>query len=97
MAMGLLWIQRSLVFQLELYASLIPSDGDRPRDAATEAYYKTLSPYHVWLLQKPFPLSLSQVPERRVFTAKFGGREADKLDRRNKGDVVRKLRVLMAM
>ena len=95
-AMGLLWIRRSLAFQLELYAILIPSGGDHPRDAAAEAYHKTLSPYHGWLLQKAFPLRLLQMPERRVFTAKFGGREADELDRRTKGDVVRKLRALVA-
>ncbi len=78
--MGLLWIRRSLAFQLELYVSLILSHGDHPREAATEAYHKTLSPYHSWLLQKAFPMSLSQMPERRVFTAKFGGREEDDLD-----------------
>ncbi len=47
--------------------------GMHPKDAALQAYNKTLSPYHGWLLQKVFPLSLSQMPDRHVFLAKFWG------------------------
>lgn len=96
-AMGLLWIRRSLAFQLDLYASLIPSTGKHPKDAAMEAYYKTLSPYHGWLLQKAFPLSLSQMPDRRVFIAKFGGLvEVDDLDEDNEREIVKKLKMLVS-
>jgi len=95
-AMGLLWIRRSLAFQLDLYTSLIPSNGQHPKDAAMDAYYKTLSPYHGWLLQKAFPLSLSQMPDRKVFIAKFGGREVDDLDKQSENEIVKKLKTLVA-
>mmetsp|Transcript_21446 Transcript_21446/g.45837 ORF Transcript_21446/g.45837 Transcript_21446/m.45837 type:complete len:369 (+) Transcript_21446:112-1218(+) len=95
-AMGLLWIRRSLAFQLDLYSSLIPSDGQHPKDAAMDAYYKTLSPYHGWLLQKAFPLSLSQMPRREAFIAYFGGREIEEFDAELEGVIVKKLERLVA-
>ncbi|KAL9186121.1 hypothetical protein ACHAXT_005359 [Thalassiosira profunda] len=95
-AAGLLWIRRSLAFQLDLYASLIPANGRHPKDAAMDAYYKTLSPYHGWMLQKAFPLSFSSMPDRTVFLAKFGGREPDDLDEAYERDVVKKLKALVA-
>jgi hypothetical protein len=95
-AMGLLWIRRSLAFQQDLYASLIPANGRHPKDAAVQAYEKTLSPYHGWLLQKIFPASLSQMPDRRVFIAKFGGTEAHNLDEDLEGEILRKLKTLVS-
>jgi hypothetical protein len=95
-AMGLLWIRRSLAFQQDLYASLIPTNGRHPKDAAVQAYEKTLSPYHGWLLQKIFPASLSQMPDRRVFIAKFGGTEVDNLDEELEGEILRKLKILVS-
>jgi len=94
-AMGLLWIRRSLAFQLDLYSSLIPSNGKHPKDAAMDAYYKTLSPYHGWMLQKVFPLSLSQMPDRQTFIAKFGGTEPDDLDETYEKEIVKKLKTLV--
>ena len=94
-AMGLLWLRRSLDFQLDLYSSLIPSNGQHPKDAAMKAYYKTLSPYHGWLLQKLFPASLTQMPDRKVFIAKFGGIEVDYLDEEYEKEIVRKLKSLV--
>lgn len=113
-AMGLLWIRRSLAFQLELYASLSsPSSsssssansgsvgnsrrhgGMHPKDAALQAYDKILSPYHGWLLQKVFPLSLSQMPDRQVFLAKFGGREVHELDEEYEQIIEKKLQLLV--
>ena len=78
-AMGLLWIRRSLAFQLDLYASLVHGRV-HPRVAAINAYDKHLSPYHGWALRKIFPASLSQMPERQVFLAKFGGIDVTELD-----------------
>ena len=95
-AMGLLWIRRSLAFQQNLYASLIPTNGRHPKDAAVQAYDKTLSPYHGWLLQKIFPASLSQMPDRRVFIAKFGGTEVDNLSEELERDIVKKLKMLVS-
>jgi hypothetical protein len=95
-AMGLLWIRRSLAFQKDLYASLIPAKGRHPKDAAVQAYDKTLSPYHGWLLQKIFPASLSQMPDRRVFIAKFGGTEVDDLNEELEGEIVKKLKMLVS-
>lgn len=70
-AMGLLWIRRSLAFQLDLYNSLIHG-GVHPRDAAYDAYWEHLSPFHGWALRKVFPASLQGMPDRHVFIAKFG-------------------------
>lgn len=96
-AMGLLWIRRSLAFQLDLYSSLIPSNGRHPKDAALDAYNKILSPYHGWMLQKAFPLSLSQMPDRQVFIAKFGGMDSvDDLDEEYEREIVKKLQSLVS-
>ena len=95
-AMGLLWIRRSIAFQLDLYSSLTDPNGKHPTAAAIDAYDKTLSPYHGWLLQKAFPLSLSQMPDREAFIAKFGGIEIDDLDVNTENEIVRKLKTLLA-
>jgi hypothetical protein len=94
-AMGLLWIRRSLAFQLDLYSSLINQDGRHPRDAAREAYIKHLSPFHGFALRKVFPLSLSQMPDRQAFIAMFGGVSLDELDEEYDREVVEKLKTLV--
>lgn len=94
-AMGLLWIRRSLAFQLDLYSSLLPSSTKSPTVAALEAYDKHLSPFHGWMLQKIFPLSLSQLPDREVFIAKFGGMDKIDLNERYEREIVEKLRDLV--
>jgi len=95
-AMGLLWIRRSLAFQLDLYASLIAEDGPHPRDAAYKAYERHLSPYHGWALRKVFPASLSQMPDRQTFIAKFGEVSLDELNEEHDREVVKKLKTLVA-
>jgi hypothetical protein len=90
-AMGLLWIRRSLAFQMDLYSSLLPSSTQSPAQAAMDAYNKHLLPFHGWMLQKVFPLSLSQMPERQVFIAKFGGMESKDLNDTNEREIVEKL------
>lgn len=90
-AMGLLWIRRSLTFQMELYSSLLPSSTKSPSDAAMEAYNEHLLPYHGWMLQKIFPMSLSQMPEKDVFIAKFGMTEVQYLNEVYKKEIVGKL------
>jgi len=95
-AMGLLWIRRSLAFQSHLFDALIPRDGRHPKDAACEAYGEHLAPYHGWMLRSVFPVSLSQMPVREVFVAKFG--EVDviqDLDEEDERKVIRKLRALI--
>ena len=94
-AMGLLWIRRSLAFQLDLYSSLLPSSTRTPTVAALVAYDKHLSPFHGWMLQKIFPLSLSQMPDRQVFIAKFGGMERIHLNEQYEREIVEKLRDLV--
>ena len=95
-AMGLLWIRRSLAFQSRLFESLLPSDGLHPKDAAMQAYYKTLSPYHGWLLQKIFPSSLSQMPHREVFLSTFGEIDLEDLGEDEETKITRKLRALIS-
>ncbi|KAL3801648.1 hypothetical protein HJC23_013153 [Cyclotella cryptica] len=94
-AMGLLWIRRSLAFQMDLYSSLMPSSTKSPADAAMEAYSTHLLPFHGWMLQKVFPLSLSQMPEREVFIAKFGGRDVKDVTKEHEQEIVDKLRDLV--
>mmetsp|Transcript_12139 Transcript_12139/g.29643 ORF Transcript_12139/g.29643 Transcript_12139/m.29643 type:complete len:347 (-) Transcript_12139:120-1160(-) len=94
-AMGLLWIRRSLAFQLDLYASLIHGQV-HPRDAAYSAYSKHLSPFHGWALRKVFPASLSQMPDRQVFIAKFGGIDLDQLNAEVDKVIAKKLKALVA-
>jgi len=95
-AMGLLWIRRSLAFQLELYSSLIDQEGPHPRDAAYEAYAKHLSPFHGWALRKVFPASLSQMPDREAFIAKFGEVSLEELTDEYDREIVNKLKSLVA-
>ncbi|KAL3762355.1 hypothetical protein ACHAWU_003860 [Discostella pseudostelligera] len=93
-AMGLLWIRRSLAFQLDLYSSLIHGQV-HPRDAAYRAYDKHLSPFHGWALRKIFPASLSQMPHREVFLAKFGGIEVMELNEEYVSLIAKKLTSLV--
>mmetsp|Transcript_14669 Transcript_14669/g.31887 ORF Transcript_14669/g.31887 Transcript_14669/m.31887 type:complete len:337 (+) Transcript_14669:224-1234(+) len=96
-AMGLLWIRRSLAFQLDLYASLIQQHGQvHPREAAYNAYSKHLSPFHGWALRKVFPASLSQMPSRHEFIAKFGGIDVDELNDEYDRAIAKKLKLLVA-
>lgn len=92
-AMGLLWIRRSLAFQADLYSSLL-SNGIHPKDAAMNAYTKHLKPFHGWALGKLFSASLTQMPEREAFIAKFGGVDVEELDEVCDAEVVKKLKVL---
>jgi hypothetical protein len=92
-AIGLLWIRRSLAFQCELYSSLMYKSV-HPKEAAMNAYVKHLKPYHGWALGKLFEASLSQMPGREAFIAKFGGVDVDDLDESVDGEVVNRLRTL---
>lgn len=95
-AMGLLWIRRSLSFQCDLFASLMISgtNGIHPNVAAMAAYHRHLAPYHGWALSKLFGASMSRMPEREAFIAKFSGCDVNELDEDMDREVVRKLRIL---
>jgi hypothetical protein len=93
-AMGLLWIRRSLAFQLDLYSSLIYNEI-HPRDAAYNAYTKHLSPFHGWALRKVFPASLANMPDRQTFIAKFGGISVEELNEEYDKMVAKKLKTLV--
>jgi len=95
-AMGLLWIRRSLAFQLDLYDDALVRGANHPRDAAYGAYAKHLAPFHGWALRKVFPASLSQMPARHEFIAKFGGIGVEELNEEYDRVIVRKLKVLVA-
>mmetsp|Transcript_8826 Transcript_8826/g.19041 ORF Transcript_8826/g.19041 Transcript_8826/m.19041 type:complete len:340 (+) Transcript_8826:347-1366(+) len=94
-AMGLLWIRRSLKFQLDLYSSIISAE-QHPREAAYGAYDKHLSPFHGWALRKVFPASLSQMPGRDVFIAKFAGISEEELNDEYDREIARKLKALVS-
>ena len=95
-AMGLLWIRRSLAFQCDLYSSLT-SRSMHPKEAAMLAYTKHLKPYHGWALSKLFTASLTQMPVREAFIAKFGGVDMNELNEQLDGEVAKKLRLLTAV
>lgn len=67
-----------------------------PREAAYEAYQLHLAPYHGWMLRTAFPASLSQMPDRNVFLAKFGEVEVSDLDFMMEYKIVRKLQALVS-
>ncbi|KAL9186155.1 hypothetical protein ACHAXT_005393 [Thalassiosira profunda] len=94
-AMGLLWIRRSLAFQLDLYASLIHGRV-HPKEAAHSAYTRHLSPFHGWALRKIFPASLANMPAREVFMAKFGGIDVHELNDEYDRMIAKKLKALVA-
>jgi hypothetical protein len=98
-AMGLLWIRRSLSFQMELYSSIIESDrdGKSPSDAALDSYSKHLLPFHGWVLQKIFPVSLSQMPERKVLLSTLGGVALQDLNQECERMILEKLSELVFM
>lgn len=92
---GLLWIRRSLAFQLDLFeSSLISENGKDPGVAAIDAYETNLLPYHGWMLQKVFPLSLSAMPKRDAFISAFGGSD-EPVSPAHKEEIVRKLSTLL--
>jgi len=95
-AMGLLWIRRSLAFQCDLYSSLTLR-GMHPREAAMLAYTKHLKPYHGWALGKLFTASLTQLPVRKAFIAKFAGVDMDELNEPLDSEIVKKLRLLVGV
>lgn len=88
-AVGLLWIRRSLAFQVQLFESVVW--GEEPKDAAYEAYEKQLSPYHGWMLRTVFPASFGQFPNREEFLSIFS-----ETDDENLSIIVKKLRALVA-
>jgi hypothetical protein len=93
---GLLWIRRSLAFQMDLFeSSLVSQNGKHPGVAAIDAYEKHLLPYHGWMLQKIFPLSLSAMPKRSAFIAAFGGKD-EPVNSAYEEEVVRKLKALLS-
>jgi len=96
-AMGLLWIRRSLAFQLDLFeSSLVSEKGKDPGVAAIDAYEKNLLPYHGWMLQKVFPLSLSAMPKRNAFISALGGSE-EPVSFAHEEEIVKKLSTLLKM
>lgn len=88
-AVGLLWIRRSLAFQVQLFESVVWEE--EPKDAAYEAYQKQLSPYHGWMLRTLFPASFGQFPNRIEFLSMFSETDDD-----NHFIIVKKLRALVA-
>ena len=92
---GLLWIRRSLAFQLDLFeSSLLSENGKDPGVAAIDAYESNLLPYHGWMLQKVFPLSLSAMPKRNAFISAFGGSD-EPVSPAQEDEIVRKLSTLL--
>lgn len=88
-AVGLLWIRRSLAFQVQLFESVVWEE--EPKEAAYEAYQKQLSPYHGWMLRTVFPASFGQFPNRREFLSMFS-----EGDDEHHSIIVKKLRALVA-
>lgn len=88
-AVGLLWIRRSLAFQIQLFESVVREE--EPKDAAFEAYEKQLSPYHGWMLRTIFPASFAQFPNREEFLSWFPESDDESIS-----IIVKKIRALVA-
>jgi hypothetical protein len=76
-------------------SSLVSQNGKHPGVAAIDAYERHLSPYHGWMLQKVFPLSLSAMPKRSAFIAAFGGTD-EPVNPAHEEEIVRKLKALLS-
>ena len=79
-AMGLLWIRRTLAFQLDFYEQLL--EGSDPLDAIHHAYRQQLKPYHGWLLTKCYNVIVNNtMPPRDLLLAMVGGYHEENLEK----------------
>ncbi|GMH69209.1 hypothetical protein TL16_g05101 [Triparma laevis f. inornata] len=69
-AAGLLWMRRSISFQLEIFKALLGKE-DSLKAANAVAYEKELEMYHGWLLKKIFSKVISSSPSRENFEEKL--------------------------
>mmetsp|Transcript_16182 Transcript_16182/g.33186 ORF Transcript_16182/g.33186 Transcript_16182/m.33186 type:complete len:542 (+) Transcript_16182:24-1649(+) len=70
-AAGLLWMRRSISFQLAFFeASLVPDSGTFVQ-AAEKAYVMELEPFHGWLLKKIFGKVIANIPSKEEFEEKI--------------------------
>ncbi|GMH94808.1 hypothetical protein TrVE_jg9944 [Triparma verrucosa] len=69
-AAGLLWMRRSISFQLEIFKALLGKE-DSLKAANATAYEKELEMFHGWLLKKIFSKVISSSPSRESFEEKL--------------------------
>jgi hypothetical protein len=75
-AIGLLWIRRSIAFQTEWYRNVLNDPHVNVMEAAKEAYYKELQPFHNYLLQNIFlkvGIPAMAPPFRNQLLSRLGG------------------------
>jgi len=93
-AIGLLWIQRNLSFQCQMYENAFV-DGLEPTEAALQAYHSDLEEHHhSWALRKLFTIALSHsVPKcKRTFLAVLNGFNPKTFSARQEADALQAMR-----
>ncbi|GMH50777.1 hypothetical protein TrRE_jg4786 [Triparma retinervis] len=66
-AAGLLWMRRSIAYQLTFFQKHLNSPDESFVQAAEKAYAEELEPFHGWLLKKIFGKVVSNVPTKEDF------------------------------
>lgn len=69
---GLLWLKRAMQFILALLVKLNQDRFISLSEAASEAYYATLQPFHGWIVTGTFTIALKLAPSRHTFFSNFG-------------------------
>jgi hypothetical protein len=66
-AAGLLWMRRSIAYQLAFFEKHLNAPNETFVQAAEKAYAQELEPFHGWLLKKIFGKVVSNVPSKGDF------------------------------
>lgn len=79
-AAGLLWMRRSISFQVAIFEALLAGGETATLPAATgKAYADELEVYHGWLLKKIFGKVISSSPSRESFAEKLAPNVIDSM------------------
>jgi len=70
-AAGLLWMRRSVSFQVAIFNACLESPNGTFVEASEKAYVKELEPFHGWLLKKIFGKVIANVPSKTDFEEKI--------------------------
>ncbi|XP_064646273.1 pleckstrin homology domain-containing family A member 8-like isoform X2 [Lineus longissimus] len=74
---ALLWLKRSVEFISEFLKEFVISTDDDLSAGVTNAYSRTLRPYHGWVLRGMFAVALSAVPSKKDFMLHLSLHEED--------------------
>ncbi len=70
-AAGLLWMRRSITFQLAIFENMLAEPDNSLTVSTNKAYKDELEPFHAWLLKSIFTRVISNVPSKEGFAEKL--------------------------